>query len=439
MQPTFFESTPQQKQLADIGGSMMDWSENYGKLHGLKAVTDNGLRTLNELSHVGYMLTTVGATFGAAEVDFDAAERKLIVDFMKKQVDIERKGQYTVYKLNKQGALHMTNVMIKEGTYKIRGKETCMQGLVFPLVEEFKVGAGGGYVTVDGSAVNGFPARNIKIKVSGVRDYTVVGDEVAATIVEESDTEIVERIRERFDMLKDMTKAVKKGDVRAMIVSGPPGVGKSHGVEEVLDRYALMESLGAGKQHEVIKGATSAIGLYCKLFKMADKGKVVVFDDCDSIFADELSLNILKAALDSKKNRYIHWNTDSFKLRNEGVPDSFKFEASAIFITNLKFDKVKGKLREHLEALESRCHYMDLTIDSDKDKILRIKQVVQDGMLDKYKLADEVKEEIMDFIDINKGRLRELSLRTVLKVADLAISFPDRWESYAENTVMRRA
>ena len=92
MNPTFFESTPQQKQLADIGRSMMDWSENYGKLHGLKAVTDNGLRTLNEISHVGYMLTTVGATFGAAEVDFDETERKLIVDFMKKQVDIERKG-----------------------------------------------------------------------------------------------------------------------------------------------------------------------------------------------------------------------------------------------------------------------------------------------------------------------------------------------------------
>jgi len=150
-------------------------------------------------------------------------------------------------------------------------------------------------------------------------------------------------------------------------------------------------------------------------------------------------LNILKAALDSKKNRTIHWNTDSFKLRNEGVPDSFRFEASAIFITNLKFDKVKGKLREHLEALESRCHYMDLTIDSDKDKILRIKQVVQDGMLDAYDLEDEVKLEIMDFVDVNKNRLRELSLRTVLKVADLASAFPDKWEAMAENTVMRRA
>jgi len=333
----------------------------------------------------------------------------------------------------------MTNIRITDGSYKIRGKDTDMQGLVFPLVEEFKVGAAGGYVTVDGAAVNGFPDRNIKIKVAGPEGYEKVGENVKATDREESDAEIIERIRERFDMLKDMTKAVKKGDVRAMIVSGPPGVGKSHGVEEVLDRYNTMQMLGGGQQFEVIKGAMSPIGLYCKLFKMADKGKVVVFDDCDSIFQDELSLNILKAALDSKKKRTIHWNTDSFKLRNEGVPDQFNFEASAIFITNLKFDKVKGKLREHLSALESRCHYMDLTIDTDKDKILRIKQVTNDGMLDSYKLSDEVKEDIMDFVDVNKNRLRELSLRTVLKIADLAVAFPTKWEAMAENTVMRRA
>ena len=333
----------------------------------------------------------------------------------------------------------MTNIRIVEGSYKIRGKDTDMQGLVFPLVEEFKVGASGGYVTVDGAAVNGFPDRNIKIKVAGPEGYEQVSENVKTTNREESDAEIIERIRERFDMLKDMTKAVKKGDVRAMIVSGPPGVGKSHGVEEVLDRYNTMQMLGGGQQFEVIKGAMSPIGLYCKLFKMADKGKVVVFDDCDSIFQDELSLNILKAALDSKKKRTIHWNTDSFKLRNEGVPDQFNFEASAIFITNLKFDKVKGKLREHLSALESRCHYMDLTIDTDKDKILRIKQVVADGMLNNYKLSDEVKEDIMDFVDVNKNRLRELSLRTVLKISDLAIAFPTKWEAMAENTVMRRA
>jgi len=333
----------------------------------------------------------------------------------------------------------MTNIQIKQGTYKIRGKDVELNGMVFPMVEEFKVGARGGFVTVDGTAVSGFPDRNIKIKIDGPGDYELVGDDVKVTQRDESDEETIERLRERFDMLKDMTKAVKKGDVRAMIVSGPPGVGKSHGVEEVLDRYKTLETLGAAKKYEVVKGAMSPIGLYCKLFKYADKDNVLVFDDCDSIFDEPLALNILKAALDSKKTRTIHWNTDSFKLRNEGVPDSFKFEGSCIFITNLKFDNVKSKkLRDHLEALESRCHYIDLTIDTDREKMLRITQVIRDGMLDTYSLTDEVKEDIIDFVDINKKRLRELSLRTVLKVADLAVAFPDKWEAMAENTVIKR-
>ena len=330
------------------------------------------------------------------------------------------------------------NMLFTEGTFKLRGKEVSVAGQTLPVTEGYKVGVRGGYVTVDGTSVPGYPDRNIKVMVSSADSVTDTEASVTAA-AEESDAEAVERIRARFNMLQDMTKAVKKGNVRAMIVSGPPGVGKSHGVEEVLDRYAMMEQLGARKTHQVIKGAMSPIGLYCKLYNMADKGNVVVFDDCDSIFQDDLSLNILKAALDSKGRRMIHWNTDSFKLRNEGVPDVFEFKASAIFITNMKFDKVKGKLREHLEALESRCHYMDLTIDTDRDKMLRIRQVIQDGMLNAYKLTDEVKEEIVDFVDINKNRLRELSLRTVLKVADLAKAFPDTWESYAENTVMRRA
>ena len=334
----------------------------------------------------------------------------------------------------------MQNIRIKEGTYKIRGKDVELAGMVFPFVEGFKVGAKGGYVTVDGKAVAGFPDRNIKIACDGEHAYEMVGDSVKVTKREETDEETIERLRERFDMLEDMTKATKKGDVRAMIVSGPPGVGKSHGVEKVLGKHDLIATLGEKPpKYEVVKGAMSAIGLYCKLYKMADKDNVIVFDDCDSIFADELSLNILKAALDSKKTRRIHWNTDSFKLRNEGVPDSFEFKGSAIFITNIKFDNVKSKkMRDHLEALESRCHYIDLAIDTDREKLLRIKQITNDGMLDEYALGAEVVEEIVDFCDINKKRLRELSLRTVLKVADLAKAFPNKWEAMAENTVMRR-
>ena len=334
----------------------------------------------------------------------------------------------------------MKNIRIKEGTYKIRGKDVDLAGMVFPMTEEFKVGAKGGYVTVDGKAIAGFPDRNIKIACASADSYEDAGN-AKTTVREETDEETIERLRERFDMLEDMTKATKKGDVRAMIVSGPPGVGKSHGVEKVLGKHELIAQLGdRPAKYEVVKGAMSAIGLYCKLYKHADKDNVLVFDDCDSVFSDELSLNILKAALDSKKNRKICWNTDSFKLRNEGVPDSFNFAGSAIFITNIKFDNVKSKkMRDHLEALESRCHYIDLTIDTDREKMLRIKQITKDGMLDDYELGEHVVDDIVDYMESNKAKLRELSLRTVLKIADLAKAFPSKWEAMAENTVMRRS
>jgi hypothetical protein len=258
-----------------------------------------------------------------------------------------------------------------------------------------------------------------------------------------TDEEIMERLRMRFTILDDMTRAVKKGDVRAMIVTGPPGVGKSFGVEKVLAKHDVFADVAQNeklKKYEVVKGAMSAIGLYKKLFEFSDKKNILVFDDCDSVLLDDLSLNILKAALDSSKKRMIHWNTDSRLLRSEGVPNSFEFKGGAIFITNIKFDNVRSKkLRDHLEALESRCHYLDLTIDTEREKILRIKQVITEcGMLDDYEFSDLEKEVLVDFIDENKKKLRELSLRTVLKVADLKKSMPSNWRAVAEVTCMRR-
>ena len=259
----------------------------------------------------------------------------------------------------------------------------------------------------------------------------------------ETDEEIIARLRDRFEILDDMTRACKAGKVRAMIVTGPPGVGKSFGVEKVLakhDTFADIANDSKLKKYEVVKGAMSAIGLYKKLYEYSDKKSILVFDDCDSVLLDDLSLNILKAALDSSKKRMIHWNTDSRSLQQEGMPNSFEFKGGAIFITNIKFEHVRSKkLKDHLEALESRCHYLDLTIDTEREKILRIKQIVTDGMLDSYEFTDTDKQEVIDFIDVNKKKLRELSLRTVLKVADLKVSFPDRWKSVAEVTVMRRS
>jgi hypothetical protein len=225
-------------------------------------------------------------------------------------------------------------------------------------------------------------------------------------------------------------------------VSGPPGVGKSFGVEKVLQKADLFNTLAEKKpKFEVVKGAMSSIGLYAKLYEFADKGNVVVFDDCDSILMEDLSLNILKGALDSSERRFISWNTDSRILRSEGIPDRFEFKGAAIFITNIKFEHVKSKrLRDHLDALESRCHYIDLAIDTNREKILRIKQVVNDNdMLARYDFEQCIKDEIVEFVEANQERLRELSLRMVLKLADLRKSFPASWKAMAKTTCMKRA
>ena len=231
-----------------------------------------------------------------------------------------------------------------------------------------------------------------------------------------------------------MTRGTAEGAIRAVIVSGPPGVGKSFGVESVLERDNLFNFMSSTKpKFEVVKGAMSPIGLYKKLYQMSNEGDVLVFDDCDAVLFDDLSLNLLKAALDTSDRRYVCWNSESRVLKNEGIPEKFEFKAAVIFITNVKFDHVRSKkLRDHLEALESRCLYLDLSMNSARDKMIRIKQIVKGGMLDKFQLKKAEQDEVVKWVDDNRARLRELSLRTVLKVAGLRKSSPARWERMAE-------
>lgn len=262
-----------------------------------------------------------------------------------------------------------------------------------------------------------------------------------AEVAQETDQEILDRLAERFMILDEMTKAVKSGDVRAMIVSGPPGVGKSFGVETVLQKADLFNTISSKKpKFEIVKGALSAIGLYAKLYEFSGEGNVLVFDDADNIFFDDTTLNILKAALDTSVKRFISWNTDSRLLRNEGIPDRYEFKGSVIFISNIKFSHVRSKkLRDHLSALESRCHYIDLEMDTQREKLLRIKQVISEKeMLAKYEFSEATNKELVDFIFDNKDKLRELSLRTVLKTADLRKAFPNAWQAMAKTTLMRR-
>ena len=333
-----------------------------------------------------------------------------------------------------------TEVRIANGTYR----NLNVKDVVFPLVKDYKEGKTGNFITVDGSAVPGFPDRSIRIKVvdKSEFDYLNEGENVVTgeAAQPETDDQIIERLRERFSILEDMTYAACDGVVRGMVVTGPPGVGKSFGVEAVLKDAGIMKKLSNDslRRFGVEKGAATPIGLYQLLYDYSADGSVLVLDDCDSVLYDELSLNLLKAALDSGKKRTLSWRSESRALANNGVPDQFDFKGSIIFITNVKFERTRGKLKDHLDAIMSRCHYLDLTLDTMRDKFLRCKQIVADGMLNEYKFSDEDKADLMDYIYTNKNRLREMSLRMVLKIADLRKMNATKWKSYVESTCMKR-
>jgi hypothetical protein len=340
----------------------------------------------------------------------------------------------------------MSAIRIIKGEYRNKP----VRNIAFTLVSGYTSGAKGNYVTVknDGNFPN--CPDTVRIKVDSIQNFEyVTGDAVQDNTVHfekptvvETDDEAMDRIRERFDILHEMTKATVTGDIRAMIVSGPPGVGKSYGVETEIEKACLFDKL-AGKRlrAEVVKGSATPIGLYQTLYKYSDANSVVVFDDCDSILLDDVALNLLKGALDSGKKRVISWLSESSALRREGIPDRFEFKGSVIFITNLKFDKMKSqKLRDHLDALQSRCHYLDLTLDTMRDKLLRIKQIAKDGVLfADYDFNEYAQDDIIDFMHVNKERLREVSLRMALKIADLRKSFPNNWKRMSETTCMKSA
>ena len=339
----------------------------------------------------------------------------------------------------------MSAIRIIRGEY--RGKTVSNQN--FTLVSGFQTGAKGGYVTVQNNGTFPNCPATVRIRVNAISDYEMVnGDTVemntpaakASAFVVETEEEAMTRIRERFEILTEMSKACIGGDIRAMIVSGPPGVGKSYGVEQEIDKACLFDKLASKRlKAEVVKGSASPIGLYQTLYKYSDPNCVLVFDDCDSILLDDVALNLLKGALDSGKKRKISWLSDSRILRSEGIPDSFEFKGSVIFITNLKFDTMRSqKLRDHLDALQSRCHYLDLTLDTMRDKVLRIKQIAKDGVLfADYDFDECVQDEIIAFMDENKNRLREMSLRMALKIADLRKMSVLNWKRLAETTVMK--
>lgn len=271
---------------------------------------------------------------------------------------------------------------------------------------------------------------------------------------DETPEERSDRIRRRYTTLERMANRVAEAALPAIIVSGPPGLGKSYTVEQVLKQRDLrdaglvadaeeretMKEYGGVGYYDTICGTITAPGLYLTLYNMREGG-VVVLDDCDDVFRDETCLNILKAVLDSSETRRVSYRKRASWMEEEGIPQTFEFKGSIVFCTNVDFELAINKgstMAPHFAALIDRSLYLSLTMRTTEDFITRIRHVaIEDGMLTRNGLTEEQATEVMDFVADNADRFYGLSLRLVYQMGICLLADEENWKDDIEATKMR--
>ena len=319
-----------------------------------------------------------------------------------------------------------------------------------PLIQNHQNGIGT-YITVDGKGHADVRQGNTRIYLTPM-DYEMIDANGAKIqllnkeVVEEvgdtrTDEEIAAELTETFEIVGEMTEATAKGVVKGLIISGPAGIGKSHTVETTLiNTIGIVAKLqGENPKHDIVKGKLTPIMLYCTLYRYSTPGSVLVLDDADGILYDEECLNMLKAVLDTKKVRRVHWGSNSHILEKEGVPSSFDFQGGVIFLTNIKWDKARSeRIANHLSAIMSRTHYLDVQIDTMRERVIHITNTVMNtDMLEEYNFTKADIREIMDYMMANLQRLSNVDLRTVLKCADMKLAMPENWTKFADRSLCK--
>ena len=271
---------------------------------------------------------------------------------------------------------------------------------------------------------------------NGSRILNHVVEQIAAQ-PNERDEEIDARIKQTFRVMDKVTNGVISGVMPSVIISGAAGCGKTFQTEAKLEKAAEDGLI----EWSSVKGTISPIGLFKQLWAHKDSNQVLLLDDCDSVFGDIEALNILKAALDTSKVRKISWHKQSKVLEEEGIPNTFEFQGSVMFITNIDFAAEINKGRGnavHYMALLTRSIYVDLGIHSKREVFVRIKQVVFNTTFAvDNKLNAEQLIMMMNWLRRNMDNVRALSIRTAVQLSILIRTDHD-WEEVAEVVMLNR-
>ena len=243
--------------------------------------------------------------------------------------------------------------------------------------------------------------------------YMVLESAVAARPLQPLESEFT--INQRFGFLEKFTNMVLDGETVSAIVTGEGGLGKSHTIMGELEKRGWIE----GTQYVVVKGYATPKALYGTLWEHRDK--TIIFDDCDSVLKDAVSLNLLKGALDSYDKRTISWLQKGFI--DDKLPNSFEFQGNIIFISNMSSDKLD-------QAVKSRSITIDLSMTL-KDKIERMNYILP-SVMPSYPM--DMKQAALDFMAQHADIAKEFNMRTLQKIIKITHAYGDNpeWKDAAK-------
>jgi hypothetical protein len=250
-----------------------------------------------------------------------------------------------------------------------------------------------------------------------------------------TDEQILNSCKKRFAMLSDLAVACANSTIRSVVVIGPGGIGKSFNVEKKLEELAA-----SGTLSETLSGDITAPVLYQALYRKREKGNVILIDDGDSVFTDESSLTLLKAALNSPIDRPMQWPKMSRWLEDLNIPSKFIYRGSIIFITNinLRLEAQKGsRLARHMEAFLTRPLVLDMQINDRRSMALWVKYITErtNMIVHNSGVSKAVEKELLAWVLANRDKLIDLSLRTMInlgRVWNLAEAGGNPWMEHAE-------
>lgn len=238
-------------------------------------------------------------------------------------------------------------------------------------------------------------------------------------------------INTRFNFIEEVVDMVIAGESKSVIITGDGGLGKTHTVMDCLKSRGLQEAeLGGLETNDaeitrgagdfvVVKGFITSRALYELLYENHDR--LIIFDDCDSVWDVPTSVSLLKAALDSYDTRTLSWLT---ALANPEIPRQFEFTGRIVFVSNLQLGELD-------QAVLSRCLYVDVSM-TPEEKIERIRYIAPRVRPD---MSAAAKSEVIDLLSEVRDQIGDLNIRTFLKACEIRHRGAANWRDLAEYVV----